>query len=638
LLLAVLLLEGLYLLVGNLFLRPSLGPDWVNRKPDKLELSWDGGWTVVPGIVHLRGLRIDAHAGRGAWGLELDTARAVIALQDLPRKCFRIAHLQGEGLSFWAQTPTKKEPGDTAAEDAPSSTKPAPSAQRKKSRKPWRIRLDKVAVAKVREVAIPPYRYRGSGQLRGDLDLELRGGPLAISSAVLELEAGDLEIAESEAGARVESLDLELRLDPSRREERRGRQILRFLSGRLRLAASETQLAPLGFLIRRVPSMDLEGQGSLAVDISMDHGRILQGSTLSASGFSQVSYLNSQVSGRGTIVGEVLDEGGTNEAQLTVSFDRFEVRQGDLPQAQQAEPHVFGTGARIRLTSQALDLVANLDEGGAPEVEAVVEIPNSEVPHLETYNRFLPADAGVEILQGEGTLSGTFFLKAPEGQWSGSMAIAAKQLRLKLNDIGFEGEVHLEAVLPNGGIRERRSSLSGTSIRIDRARFFQVSSTRKKKKPGRSDENLWWARIELPEGEVGLSQPAALQASFRATMRDSSPFLALVIKDRKSPLWLREALTVEGIAGTGRIFFRPRQIAARELAFVVGNHIELQGHLRFSKPSLSALLFSRYRKLSASVLLQDGQRDWDLVGSRKWFHRQEALWFANEGPEASESP
>jgi hypothetical protein len=649
-----------YLVAGNLFLRPDWGPPRLNRRPEKFQIQWSRGWTLIPGVVHLEGLVLDAKAGRGRWHLELDRVQGKVALWELGRRRFHVLGARGSGLVFQAELPPFDEPSPLeeppgseqestgqessgagpAAEPASALPEPTQSAPTQPAptqlaptqlaptqpepapakRPPWRILLNDVALDEVREVQVEPYRYRGQGVVRGNLDATTQGGPLAVSSAHLTLGEGKLEILDQPA-AKVETLTLDLRFDAATKEQRRGRSFLRFLSSELELAATDAQLSSLAFLFRRVPTMDLAGEGSLRLRLALDHGVVQAGTTLYAQAESQVRYLDYTVRGGGEIAGAVTAADGDSEPQATLdlTFDQYEVVLDGTD-----EPHVFGRGATVQLTTSALDLVALEPQTQPPSVRAVVDLPDSQVPKLAYYNRFLPAGSDIRILAGRGRLSGRVVLQAPEGSWSGQLHLVGEGLRLKLKDQTVEGRLTLDAQLPGGDIRSRRANLSGTRLRIDGARILGRS--------GPISKESWWARVELPRGRVTVAKPLALDTTFRATLKDTTPLLAFVRKEGKSPGWLAERLTGKEVKGSGQISFQAQRIEARKLDFKAGEDIEVLGEVRLAKPDWSALLFCRYRKLSVSVEMKDGERDWDLVGSRKWFVAKEKEWSTGVSP------
>lgn len=54
----LLFLELVYLLGANLFLNSAAAGRWIHRKPGRLVVQWARGWTVFPGVVHLRDVRL----------------------------------------------------------------------------------------------------------------------------------------------------------------------------------------------------------------------------------------------------------------------------------------------------------------------------------------------------------------------------------------------------------------------------------------------------------------------------------------------------------------------------------------------------------------------------------------------------
>jgi hypothetical protein len=95
-LLALLLLTGLYLLAVNLFLNSPLATRAFNRRPHKFQIHWTSAWTVWPGLIHARGLKVEGWRPNVAWSVRAERARGWIDLGSLGNRTFRIRKLQGE--------------------------------------------------------------------------------------------------------------------------------------------------------------------------------------------------------------------------------------------------------------------------------------------------------------------------------------------------------------------------------------------------------------------------------------------------------------------------------------------------------------------------------------------------------------
>ena len=608
----------LYLIGGNWFLSPQRGPEWISRKPDRFQVSWEKAWTFWPGRVHMRGLRLRGQTPKQRWELGLDRARGSIALLDLTRRSFRVRRLGGDGAHFWLAKHGAGESADAAgavSDQAPivplslSGEVPQRSATRRAGKKPWRVQVQNVSVSGVRDLWLLRQRYQGDGVVHGAMNLRLRG-PLSVERATLRLQPGTVSVGEGVAG-RIESLNASVRISPFVVREHRGISALRFVSGSLRAEAPQADLGVVRYLFRGAPWLDLDGQGELELALFVDHGRLQPGSTAQAKAEVEVAYLDNLLAGESAVNVEVVREGEASapEARVEALFPEFTVLH-----AGESEPHLFGAEGRVLASTTSLDLAEP-----SPELDAEIFLPNSRAPDLTIYNRFLPETSGFSILEGEGTVDGRLSLTSGDGgRLSGEIDLAGERIAARFNDMKFTGDLQLTAKIPEGNIEERRFQITGTRLEIDNATLDA----------GKEDEELsrWWAKVDLVEGQVELARPMRLLAALNVRLRDTGPLLGLIDKDDKRPVWLDNWLTMEGVAGTGALAVEERGILLNDLAIVAGNHLELQGNLWFAKPELRALFFCRYRKLSVSVEMEEGKRDWDLVGSRKWYEKRRLAW------------
>ena len=94
---AIVVIELLYLAGANGFLHSQWGRETLNRKPEKLAITWQRAWTWFPGVLHVRDLEISGRARRAAWRTAIDNGRMVIFLPSLLRRHFRLreGHAQG---------------------------------------------------------------------------------------------------------------------------------------------------------------------------------------------------------------------------------------------------------------------------------------------------------------------------------------------------------------------------------------------------------------------------------------------------------------------------------------------------------------------------------------------------------------
>ncbi|MFQ5936261.1 MAG: hypothetical protein ACE5LB_07630, partial [Acidiferrobacterales bacterium] len=113
----VLAIEVIYVVGANVFLNSERAFDLINRKPEKLWLRWDKGWTLVPGVAHVEGLQIRGQDRNFQWYAQLDEITTAVSLTALIEKRFRTVWMRGSGLNFSMRQrlPLGSTPGKEAA-------------------------------------------------------------------------------------------------------------------------------------------------------------------------------------------------------------------------------------------------------------------------------------------------------------------------------------------------------------------------------------------------------------------------------------------------------------------------------------------------------------------------------------------
>ena len=166
------LLEVAYLLVGNSFLRGEWGPEAVNRKPEKFSATWEGGWTLLPGLLHVRDLHLRGQTRRARWSAHVDSGTLQVALPALARRHFRLQGASARGV-------------EVAVDMLPKPDTPRPPA---KARRGWRVTLDDVDLSEIRSLRV------------GDLHLETAGTDVGAGADTESETASDTASETASAG------------------------------------------------------------------------------------------------------------------------------------------------------------------------------------------------------------------------------------------------------------------------------------------------------------------------------------------------------------------------------------------------------------------------------------------------------
>jgi hypothetical protein len=255
-LLGFLLLAGLYLLALNLFLNTPLGPRAFSPRPERFRIDWRSAWSILPGRVNVRGLRLIGHTSNVAWTIAVDRAQGHIDLAALFGRTFRVSELHGEGI----RSRVLRGPGIGA-----------PPRPGRSGGSPWTLRFEKITLGHVRELRFNDFRLTGDGQAEGAFQAVLGGG-FKLEPSRLRMPAGQLAMG-ADTIARGIDLTAGISMGPYVIREHPGLEGFDFLSGSLQARGSVPELP---FLEReRMPSAR---PGKLAVDLRAERGRLATGS------------------------------------------------------------------------------------------------------------------------------------------------------------------------------------------------------------------------------------------------------------------------------------------------------------------------------------------------------------------------
>jgi hypothetical protein len=103
-------LELAYVAAGVYLVRSGQVERWINKHPEKLRITFGSAWTVVPGVVHFRGLRF-VQQGRGSQ-LEgvVDSGGGTVEPAELLARRVHVVGLRASGVEFrWRPRPKTAE-------------------------------------------------------------------------------------------------------------------------------------------------------------------------------------------------------------------------------------------------------------------------------------------------------------------------------------------------------------------------------------------------------------------------------------------------------------------------------------------------------------------------------------------------
>ena len=423
LLLALAALTVLYLVAANLFLNTPLVSWVVNRRPQRFQASWSSAWSVWPGAVRVRGLKLQGWtSNQVTWTVTVERAHGLIALPALFGRRFVVSQFHGEGV----RSSVLRGPGRGAP--------PEPKRKRpdEKPRPPWGIRIEGIEMVDVREVGYNDFRLTGAGG-------HAEGGFSVVFGREFRLDGGRLVMPHSRLWMGQEVLAQDLDVDskvsfaPYAPRQHPGLEGWDFFTGSL---AAHGQVPPdLPFLARSGLSGTSAGTGKavtgrpgrLVADLQVEQGRLVPG--------SRAELIAGAIAGSTPAFTLTAEVGGGSPA-LLLGLQAQGLQAGRLP----GRPPIFQCGAitatvesplvqlrRLFLTTREVRTASNLSASpplaGDVRVESLkLDAPGSRATMRLMVDRalgrldvagLLRQELDVEGLQAEG-ISAHLDLAAPQ--------------------------------------------------------------------------------------------------------------------------------------------------------------------------------------------------------------------------------
>ncbi|MDJ0955518.1 MAG: hypothetical protein QNI91_01595, partial [Arenicellales bacterium] len=432
--------ELTYLVLINAFLNTELGPDLVNLKPEKFQLHWSSGWSIVPGLINAKEVRVRAQTSRAQWYLEVDEGNLWVQWWKLPLKNFEASSIEAAGLSFFLRRrlPLGAKPLEASlTPDIPGLTNPPqvpPEQLYPTAGKPWRITLTNLNAKQIKEIWVQQFRITGHGEANvGRYSVITRGGPTTLSGSTLELTGAKFELENEVFGSNLQ-VQANVDLDPVVIRGSTFEDVSEHISGTISVAGLVKNLDALNVIHQGLPiNIDSQGQIDLTASLSFDHGKLLPDSTLLANARRLVTkYLHYTVEGQGSLRGEVTKLPGHTLTTLRLVFDEFTLADEDN------EPYLKDRGFELVTTVRDTGLA---DSG--ENLKVVATLPESFIPDLTHLNEYIPSGIGLKIQQGTGHLLSQFEFSKDEENVAGEIKLALTDIVAHYRSVTVSGHADL---------------------------------------------------------------------------------------------------------------------------------------------------------------------------------------------------
>jgi len=266
-----------YLVGANLALNTGVLRPVIAKKPEKLFVEWRSGWTLLPGVVHIEGLRVRGQSRKMQWQCRLEGGTFRVSLPALFGKTVRVSRGRGTEFEFYFRprlVPGEEVPPSVRAmpEIEGLSNPPDPPPEvlyppRAKKKEPWTIDVSNVLFEGPVDLWFSEVRLRGQGAVGGGVLFEIRKS-LEIKKGRLDLKDASLTI-EGDVLANELEVNLEASLSPFVPKQTKGAALLKHFSGTVELKDGRIpDLAVLNAFFPGDTRLFVSGDGNLRASVS----------------------------------------------------------------------------------------------------------------------------------------------------------------------------------------------------------------------------------------------------------------------------------------------------------------------------------------------------------------------------------
>ncbi|HAA43955.1 MAG TPA: hypothetical protein DCE28_00405 [Halomonas sp.] len=434
-----------------------------------------------------------------------------------------------------------------------------------------------------------------AGTLTSDMQLFLPLQQAAVDGSRLNISGTRLSWQVADADQPNERLESVLVLTDGRFQRRDS-----VPSGQFVLEGSVQKLGFLNAFLPDAHGLSIAGEGMLSAQGSFRDDRLLAPTRLRVNADQlEVTFLDYLATGRGELTAQ-LDT--TEQAQLSLGIPRFALKRQD-----DDTPHL--EGRHFALTTQTERFSDVLDSPQPEYFTTRIALPITEVPDFTRYNRYLPEDAGITLLDGQASLESEWLLEGLNAQ--GEITLRAFGAELALLEQRLRGDLHLYLQLTDGDLATRRFTANDS--------FLRLENVNRQSENGLSDAG-WWVTLSMLEAQLAWEDPIRLTSQLRLDMRDTGLLARLFLARARDSDWLGRLLNVHDIEGTAQLEISGEHISLQDVT-LTGGPLLLLSDVTLADRSANGALYARLGRLGLGVELNESEPTLRVIQPRRWFDR-----------------
>lgn len=543
----------LYEAALNVFLLSGgLGRLITSGDPDALLVSYRSGWSLWPGYVEARDLRIRSKDNNIEFDLRIDRCAFRCSLVDLLRRRFRVEWVRGDGVRFLSRMRIPQSEAKPRTVEALPPIEGLEAVPIKGPETPppdnahynlWTVELDRVDARGVREVWLDTLRFVGDADAYGGFYLRpTRWASVGPATAIVR--SGAIRSGADVIGEQLHGR-LRVTVDGFDPRATHGSAVLHQASAELAMAARVPSLV----FLRRWVDVDVKGgEGRAQIDLRMDHGRLTAGADVSLEARGVLVSSKSV-----TAVADVdlsattVAEGGHDVLQALGLIRAAHVAAVGLDAAP-----ISAERAEVRVRSADLDLV----DRPFADATVVARAPAVKIADARIVDAWLGKGSSVGVRAGAGTLAASF--EMARGVARGAATLAVDGLRADLgHEEAVDGALRAHLDLRRWDVASGAADISGSSLELREVRATGGTEG-------------WWANLELGSGALALHAPTSFRSNVIVQARDTRPFVSALFNAEHVPSWLVPVVTGDDLRLKAELHVAPERLDVHDLAATAG--------------------------------------------------------------------
>ena len=634
LLLAVGAVWAVWLVAVHAFLWTPLLRSILERH--KVHLRYSFAWSPWPGRVHVSDLVLQAQDEHFQWRLQIDSAWAVVALTDLPRRIFHTTSVEADGLTFGlrARLPRAKlTPHDAYGLPPMEAFGPAPYAEdvAEEQVPDWDYRkfsvwLQGVRARGIRQLWIEKVRLDGDARAEGAFYLK-PGREILLQPGELWTEGLTASVADERVadGIRGHLLLRLARLDPRKLKKP---VLIRAADADAEFTGRMVSLSALSVALPGQVTVE-GGTGPARLSLHVQAGQVLPHSELDLK-IKGTTIRSGPLWARAGEIAIALGPSGevsTGDARASVVLTQLEAgREAHPPVQKRAHlgatkptPELLGEPAREAISAEGFSVVAvghSLDLAALQMPRtATVELHGGKVDDARALVAMFGPAASSKVQIDSGSVGFGLRLSGPPDALAGKIGLAVKSGQARVDGLVIRADttvdLNVRAFDPLRG-----ADLSDTRVAIRHARLIN---------PGGEEDTApdWWGQFHLPRAQLRVPQAAKggpmLDADLTGECRDARPIVGLYVRRKPLPGIVAGLFNLDELRLKASLLAGRETIALRGLD-AEGRHGAIRGVLLKDDDGTKGAALLTVRGLSVAIGV-DGKHTsvHPLIGAGSWF-------------------